>query len=197
MNFAQVHALIPYETEGKLHSNTLEIYKDVRVKYPGRHALDTDPAGGDFVVEVSCDAAGWSWRQFTHTDIFEDVQEKTDFDPKFMQNTGIRDIARVVNGGGIATSVLWSAIKLPGLRYRTLLEANQVLAVAEHRRYHKYESGGGGRFLPLRFAVGIVHGYWNASDASRVQRRGIHGYRELTKEFGSPPTVKALIKEVA
>lgn len=195
MNFAEVHALIPYETEGKLHSNLLNVYPDVRVKYPGKHALDTAPVGGDFVVEVTCKDAGWEWKQFTHTDIFNDIQAKTDFDSKFMQDTGIRDIARVVSGGGIASSVLYSPDNLPGVRYRTLLEANQCLAVAEHRRYHKYESGGGGRFLPLRFAVGIVHGYWNASDASRVQRRGIHGYRELTKEFGSPPTVRALLVE--
>lgn len=194
MDFATVHATIPYVTEGKLHSNTLEVYKDVRVKYPGKHAKDTDPVGGDFVVEVSCDAAGWKWKQFTHTDIFKDIQEKTDFNEGWMRTTGIRQIAAVVNGSDIPFNL---PMRIPGVGWNTLLEASQCLAVAEHRRYHQYESGGGGRFLPLRFAVGIVYGHWDESDASRVQRRGIHGYRELTKEFGSPPTVKALLKEAA
>jgi hypothetical protein len=192
VNFDEVHKLVPYETQGRLHSNSLNVYTDVRVKYPGRHALDTDPIGGDYVVEALCDVAEWDWKQFTHTDIFKDVQLKTDANSEWMQSVGIKQLADVVSGSEIPHP-LDVPENLPGVRWSVLLRASQCLAVAEHRRYHRYEAGGGGRFLPLRFAVGIVYGHWNESDASRVQRRGIHGYRELTKEFGSPPTVKALL----
>lgn len=195
VNFSEVHAMIPYCTEGEVHSNTLQIYPDVRVKYPGRHAMDTDPVGGDFVVEVDCEAGGWKWKQFTHGDIFKDIETKSLADPTFMRERAASDLARVVEGENIKPHIRWEALKLPGIRYRTLLEATQCLAVAEHRRYHKYDAGGGGRYLPLRYAVGIIYGHWDASSASKVQRRGIHGYKELTKEFGNPPTVKSLLKE--
>lgn len=194
MNFDALHALIPYETEGEKHSKTMLVYPDVRVKYPGKHALETAPVGGDFLVEVNCADAQWDWKRFTHSDIFEDVQKKCDSNAHIMQTRVATEIANVVLGESIPDTLNFNTLRLPGLKYRTLLQANQALAVAEHRRYHKYEQGGGGRFLPLRFSVGIIFGHWNASDASRVQRRGIHGYRELTKEFGSPPTVRALSK---
>lgn len=193
MDFKAVHALIPYETEGEKHSNTLNVYKNVRVKYPGTHAMDTTPVGGDFVVEVFCHLASWNWKQFTHTDIFNDIQLKTDFAPDWMREWFAPRLAQVVDGTSIP--MVFPVKRMPGVEVSTLLEASQCLAIAEHRRYHKYEAGGGGRYLPLRFTMGIIYGHWNASDASRVQRRGIHGYRQLTKEFGNPPTVRKLIKE--
>lgn len=194
MRFDDVHAMVPYEHEGDIHSKSLQIYREVRVKYPGKHALDTDPIGGDFVVEVECNSAGWSWKQFTHGDIFKDVEDKTLFNPTFMKEQGIVDLARVVKENSLVrTSLPWDAVKLPGLRYNTFLRASQVLAVAEHRRYHRFEKGGGGRFLPLRFSIGIVYGHWTAQDAIRVQRTGVHGLRSLCKDFGNPPTVKAIL----
>lgn len=196
MKFNDIHAMVPYEHEGELHSNTLQVYPDVRVKYPGRHALDTSPIGGDFVVEVNCANAQWDWKQFTHGDIFIDIEDKSEFDREFMMERGIVDLAAIVKGDkGVGTTTPLGALGLPGLRYKTLLQASQALAVAEHRRYHQFEKNGGGRFLPLRFAVGIVYGFWTSQDAIRVQRRGSHGLRELTKEFGNPPTVRKIMEK--
>lgn len=194
MRFSEIHALVPYITEGELHSVTTELHPTVRVRQPGRHKNETSPAGGDMVVEVNCASAQWDWKQFTHGDIFKDIETKTIFDQEFMRSRGIVDLARVVKeDAGIRSATPYNALLLPGLRYNTLLRASQALSVAEHRRYHQYESGGGGRYLPLRFAIGIVYGYWTASDAVRVQRRGVHGLRDLTKQFGNPPTVKAVL----
>lgn len=196
MLFDELHAMVPYEHEGPVHANSLQVYPDVRVKFPGKHALDTDPVGGDFLVEVNCANAQWVWKQFTHGDIFKDIEDKTMFDPSFMAERGIVEVAHVVKGNkGIGSGIPWHAVKLPGLRYKTLLQASQALAVAEHRRYHRYEKNGGGRFLPLRFAIGIVYGFWTADEAIAVQRRGVHGLRELQKEHGNPPTVHAILKE--
>lgn len=196
MNFETLHAMVPYEHEGELHSNTMQVYNDVRVKYPGKHAMDTDPVGGDMVVEVNCGNAGWAWKQFTHGDIFLDIESKTLSAPEFMKLIGAKQIAEVVSGEEIPRlgfKEMAVSLGLPGVRYQTLLEASQTLAVAEHRRYARYEANGGGRFLPLRFALGIIYGHWSASEAIRVQRTGVHGLRSLTKEYGNPPTVRAAL----
>lgn len=195
MKFDELHAFLPYVTQGDLHTDEYLIYDNVRVKFPGRHAMDTVPPGGDFVVEVNCDNAGWNWKQFTHGDIFKDVELKTTYNSNFMQSWFAPNLCQIVLGESIPT-VPADEGKLPGVRTATLLEASQALAVAEHRRYHQYEANGGGRFLPVRFTLGIIFGYWTATEAAKVQRRGAHGLRELTKEFGNPPTVKRLAKEL-
>ncbi len=194
MFFNEVHEKIPYLSDGELHSVTTEIYPAVRVKQPGRHAFDTDPIGGDFVVEVSCDNAKWDWKQFTHADLFADLQSKYDTSQRFfLQHTYAKFLARVVDGT-IEPIKIETTATIPGLDLTVLLQTSQVLAVAEHRRYARYEANGGGRFLPVRFALGIIFGHWSAAEATRVQRRGVHGLRELTKLGGNPPTVRKLCK---
>lgn len=195
MLFDEVHALIPYVTEGELHSQQMDIYPNVRIKQPGRHAQDTVPLGGDFVVEVNCDTAKWDWHQFTHTDIFKDVESKTSVDPALMQQKVAPVLSDIVLNGVDPTTQdeSFSLYELPGLFLPTLFETTQLLAVAEHRRYFMYEKNGGGRFLPLRFAVGIMYGYWTAAEATKVQRRGSHGLRELYKAHGAPPTIKRIL----
>lgn len=194
MRFDELHAFLPYVTEGDKHSEVYDVYDNVRCKFPGKHAMDTDPVGGDFVVEVNCSNAGWSWKQFTHIDIFKDIEEKTKRRPRSMQTWFAPALSSVVMGEEIP-EVSVGASLYPGVKMKTLLQASQALAVAEHRRYHRFEKNGGGRFLPVRFANGIIFGHWTAEQAAKVQRRGSHGLRELTKEFGNPPTIKRLIKE--
>jgi hypothetical protein len=68
----------------------------------------------------------------------------------------------------------------------------QCLAVAEHRRYARYEAKMGGRFLPARFAAGIVYGHWTAEDAKLVVRKGRPGVEMLERLNGAPPTLQEI-----
>lgn len=163
---------------------------------PGRHAGDTDPVGGDFVVTVDDDQINWTAHQFTHDDIFYDLEMKA----KYRTDAAgalMRAYAKVVVLGADPEEFLLrrrysSTDVLPGLHPQTFLYAGQCLAIAEHRRYHKFESKGGGRFLPARFAIGIVEGFWTAADAKAVQRRGRPGVEELENKFGQPTRLKVL-----
>lgn len=194
MNFEKLNEMIPYVTGGKPKVLTMHPYNAITLAMPGRHAKDTDPVGGDFVVMVDDEALDWTRHQFTHTDLFNDLQKKNEAWPheagRLMLN-----YYKVINGADPEKIDAGERYKLweDTLHPQTFLYAVQALAVAEHRRYAKFESKFGGRFLPFRFGAGIVEGLWGAADAAGMQRRGRPGVEILEKVHGVPVLTKELM----
>lgn len=182
MNFEKLHELIPYATGGKNHAVTMSPYNAVMLAMPGRHQHDTVPPGGDFVVMVSDDNLGWVNHQFTHDDIFLDMERKVQLDSESAEQL-MADYAAVVVNGADPEKFSWERGDwVDSLHPQTFLYAVQCLAVAEHRRYHQFEKRGGGRYLPMRFTFGIVSEAWTAADCKNYQRRGRPGLEHLEKE---------------
>jgi len=192
MKFDKLHAMIPYVTGGKQKVLEMHPYNAITLAMPGRHAQDTDPVGGDFVVMVDDEDMDWTKHQFTHTDIFLDLQAKTDADPIHAIN--LMDAYHfVVKTGADPEKFDYENYDGRGVHPQTFLYAVQCLAVAEHRRYARYEAKWGGRYLPFRFAAGIVEGLWTATDAAEKQRRGRPGVEWLEKDHGVPTLTKELM----
>lgn len=190
MNFDELNDLVPYARFGKAKSLTMQPYNGVTLALPGRHAEDTSPKGGDFVVMVDDDKLDWSRHQFKHSDIFHDIQEKADTDGA-LTNDLVMDYYKVVIGEEVP---VWKGRKgLPGLHPQTFLYAVQCLAVAEYRRYSKHEVKFGGRFLPFRFVAGIASGLWTAENGTDVQKYGRPAVERLEKKYGTPPLTLELM----
>ncbi|QOI67557.1 hypothetical protein SEA_BEUFFERT_189 [Streptomyces phage Beuffert] len=192
MDFKALHEAIPYATGDKLHVMEMKPYANITLSMPGRHQNDTDPKGGDFVVMVDSKSLGWVKHQFTHGDLWDDLEKK-----KVADNARaallMKEYARVVRGAEPNWQPLpsgqsdpWAATLDP----TTFLHAVQCLAVAEHRRYWPHECQGGGRYLPARFSMGIIEWYWTAADAKAYQYRGRQGLENLIKEKGRPTPLK-------
>jgi len=190
MRFDKLHEMIPYVTGGKVKILTMQPYNAVTLAMPGRHAKDTDPVGGDFVVMVDDDTMDWKMHQFTHTDLFLDLQKKADFSPL---DAGVlmESYLFIVSKGGDPEKI--SLPHLPGVHPKTFMYAVQCLAVAEHRRYARFENKFGGRYLPFRFGAGIVEGLWDATAATGMQKRGRPGVEILEKVNGVPVLTKELM----
>lgn len=202
MRFSELHATIPYVTEGKQKSLTYSPYPNIELAMPGRHAKDTSPPGGDFVVRVSDTNLGWTKHEFTHTDIFKVLEEKKKAQINPSQFL-MEDYLKVVNEDMEVTfdTVKNLTVTLTGewmqtMNDMTFLQAVQCLAVAEHRRYAKFEKRGGGKFLPFRFGAGIVEGRWSAADAAGMQRKGRPGVEILEKLYGIPQLTQDLMKGI-
>ena len=192
MKFETLNENIPYVLGGKKHILSTSPYDNVTLRMPGRHENDTEKPGGDFVVEITDDSTSWESKQFTHQHIFDDFQDKADLDRGQAEKLMVF-YAKVVFGEDpddfyIPTSPAWEGTVKPS----TLIYALQCLAVAEHRRYARYEAKQGGRFLPARFAAGIVYGQWTADDAKMVVRKGRPGVEMLERLHGKPPTLQEL-----
>lgn len=199
MDFKALHEAIPYATGEKLHVMEMKPYPNITLSMPGRHQKETDPVGGDFVVMVDDVNKGWIKHQFTHGDLWHDLEKKKDAD-KDNAVLLMKDYAAVVRGADPETTswdfenglvsedleFVWDHTLLP----QTFLYAVQCLAVAEHRRYWPHECQGGGRYLPARFSMGIIEGKWTARDAEQYQYRGRQGLENLIKEKGRPAPLK-------
>lgn len=183
--------MIPYAVGGKAKILRMQPYNAITLALPGRHASDTTPVGGDFVVMVDDDELNWTSHQFTHTDIFNDIEYKYK-EARELADVLVADYYRVILGDDPET-IEWERSDLPGIHPKTFLYAVQCLGVAEHRRYAKFENKFGGRFLPLRFATGITEGLWAAVDAIEKQRMGRPGVEWLEKEKGIPTITKELM----
>lgn len=193
MKFDKLNETIPYVTGGKQKVLTMSPYPFVTLAMPGRHAKDTTPVGGDFVVMVTESNMGWDEHQFTHIDLFRDLQLKADDSP-VMSNWLMESYLDVVLAGKDPEAVKTEMYKpFVGLTPSTFLATVQCLAVAEHRRYSQYEAKFGGRYLPFRFGAGIVEGLWTATDAAEKQKRGRPGVEWLEKDFGVPALTKELM----
>lgn len=194
MDFETLKELVPYATGDKTHVLTMSPYEGITLEMPGRHQYDTTPHGGDFVVKVTDLNVSWIEHPFTHEDLFVDIDLKTCEDP-YRARDFMRDYAEVVFGAD-PDDFTWNSIP-PGweamtINPQTFLRAAQCLALAEHRRYPQYEVKGGGRFLPARFAAGIVYQKWTWEDAKGMQKKGRPGVEILEKVHGKPPTLKEL-----
>jgi len=191
MDFNELHGMIPYATGEKNHTVSMMPYDHITLSMPGRHQNDTVPAGGDFVVMVTDSAKGWVKHQFTHGDIWDDLETKFKYEPDTAQLL-MQDYSKVVRGSDIPTHwLVRPGDTFPGsLHVMTFLRAVQCLAVAEHRRYWKFERDGGGRYLPARFSIGIVEGLWTAADCKEFQYRGRQGLENLIKLKGRPTPLK-------
>jgi len=187
--------MIPYVKGGKAKILEMHPYNAITLAMPGRHALDTDPIGGDFVVMVDDDNMDWTRHQFTHTDIFKDLELKAAEAPNSTASF-MEDYLKVIQGEGPAkVGADYSDLDLLGVHPTTLIYALQCLAVAEHRRYHRFENKFGGRYLPFRFSAGIVEGLWDATAAIGMQRRGRPGVEILEKVNGTPVLTKELMND--
>jgi hypothetical protein len=189
MKFVELHEHIPLARYGKPKSLTMEPYKGITLAMPGRHAEDTTPKGGDFVVMVTDAGIEWRKHQFKHDDIFFDVERRAAVNAvEGIMNDYLKVIAL---GEDPNKSVGWPTPD--GCINSTLfLQAIQCLAVAEHRRYSQHEEKFGGRFLPFRFAAGIAQGLWTAEECVKVQRYGRPAVERLEKNKGRPSLTQKL-----
>jgi hypothetical protein len=194
MKFEELNDMIPYVMGGKEKVLRMSPYPDVTLAMPGRHAKDTTPKGGDFVVMVTDREFVVPEHQFTHTDIFNDVERR------ILSSSGYdRDLMAayldVIQGGDPDKYDLNPLGMHVGgtINRATFIHAVQCLAVAEHRRYAKFEPQFGGRFLPFRFAAGISEGLWTAHEATALQKKGRPGVERLEKEKGVPSLTKELM----
>ena len=192
MNFETLNELIPHVVGKKLHTVTMNPYNAITLAMPGRHQTDTAIPGGDFVVMVDDSNMGWVKHQFTHDDLFNDIENKMYEDANKTRNL-MHFYAKTVLGEFDPDNLAWpERTFLASVHPKTFLYAVQCLAVAEHRRYGQHEKRGGGRFLPARFSSGIVEGLWTAADCKAVQRRGRMGLDNLISTHGKPTTLKEL-----
>jgi hypothetical protein len=199
MKFDKLNAMIPYVVGGKQKILTMHPYNAITLAMPGRHASDTLPKGGDFVVMVDDDEMDWTRHQFTHTDLFQDLQMKRDSwyasDYENLNIMFMEHYMAVVKDGYDPEKLFTDPFDdCPGIHAQTFFYAVQCLAVAEHRRYAKFEAQWGGRYLPFRFGAGIVQGLWTAADAAEKQKKGRPGVEWLEKDFGVPDLTKELMQ---
>lgn len=199
MRFNKLNEMIPYVVGGKPKILTMHPYNAITLAMPGRHSKDTDPIGGDFVVMIDDETMDWTRHQFTHTDLFMDLQAKQEAEP-MQASMLMRDYLKIIQGASPVIGT-WGENVIPapfdgvGVHPQTFLYAVQCLAVAEHRRYAKFEAKFGGRYLPFRFGSGIIEGLWTAADAAEKQKRGRPGVEWLEKDFGTPILTKELIEQ--
>lgn len=191
MKFEKLHEMIPFVMGGKQKILTMHPYNAITLAMPGRHGKDTTPVGGDFVVMVDDDNLDWTRHQFTHTDLFVDLQLKRLYGFEVAEALMV-DYLSVIKGAD-PEKIDWEQKNIPGLHPTTFLYAVQCLAVAEHRRYAHFEDKFGGRYLPFRFGAGIVEGLWTATDAAEKQKRGRPGVEWLEKDHGLPFLTKELM----
>jgi len=195
MKFEKLQDLIPYAKGGKAKVLTMQPYNGISLAMPGRHALETVPIGGDFVVMVDDETKDWTRHQFTHDDIFRDIERKRSEHPDNIDLI-LKNYFNIVSKGAdpqkieVDDNVRYTKSIHPA----TLYFALQCLAVAEHRRYSKFESKFGGRYLPFRFTTGIGEGLWTAADAIGKQKFGRPGVEQLEREFGLPVLTKELME---
>lgn len=193
MKFSELHEHIPLARYGKPKSLTMEPYKGITLAMPGRHAEDTTPKGGDFVVMVTDAGMKWKKHQFKHDDIFYDVEVKADHNPEHMGFFMGQYLNVIAAGDDPMKIKLGDGITLAGIDFAKFMCAVQCLAVAEHRRYHMHEQRFGGRFLPFRFAAGIAEGLWTADEAIKVQRYGRPAVERLEKNTSVPLLTQRLM----
>lgn len=198
MDFDALNAKIPYISEGKVKSIELVPYEGITLALPGRHSDQTTPKGGDFVVMVTDTTVGWNKHQFTHGDIFNDL-ERRPFSSSMRSTDLMWAYLRVVKYGmdpGVDIIVASDPSSGFGGLVRPLLflQAVQCLAVAEHRRYARYENQFGGRYLPFRFGAGIEEGLWTAGQAIEKQKKGRPGVEHLERLHGVPFLTKELMR---
>jgi hypothetical protein len=194
VKFNELHELIPHVIGKKEKVLSMSPYNAVTLRMPGRHQKDTPVPGGDFVVCVDDADLEWVQHQFTHVDLFRDLETKA-ISLK-IHATELAEAYLEVITGADPEKFDFVAPKsgLPGLHPKTFLFAVQCLGVAEHRRYGHFEKKFGGRYLPFRFSAGIVEGLWTATEAADKQKYGRPAVERLELQRGVPALTKELMK---
>lgn len=196
MNFEELNDTIPYCVGGKEKVLRYSPYPNITLAMPGRHAKDTTPKGGDFVVMVADPMWANPEHQFKHDDIFQQIElyRETSTDEVVEVMESYLAIVKGADPTNYVETVRDSYDDMIDLMSPpTLFYALQCLAVAEHRRYAQYENKYGGRYLPFRFSAGIAEGLWTAEAAISVQRKGRPGVEWLEKDNGVPKLTQELM----
>ncbi|MGH0053636.1 MAG: hypothetical protein ACQ5SW_09635 [Sphaerochaetaceae bacterium] len=198
--FEELHEELPFLEKGKKHSKVLEPYESVRCKFPGKYASKTK--GGDFVVETDTNG---KWVPLRHKDYFRDVEVKSDKDqewvlrdfiPQYLMAIGVDVDTSLfpLRKGGYVWPEGYNYTRELGYQTSIIIQTLQLIAVAEHRRYAKYEPEGG-RFLLPRFLIGIACGCWTADEANYHLKQGKPGLERLRAEKGlREPTFDEIIE---
>jgi hypothetical protein len=200
MRFDELNTHIPYiSPPGKLHSFETIIASgpdwNVSVGQPGKYWDKTDIPGGDGVVMVTDSNIDWKGRKFRHDHLFDDVEVKTQADAHYMRQRFSWALAKILLDNADAETILQTVLPLPGLNMTCLLVAGQTLALMEHRRYADFEKSGGGRYLPARFALGVIYESWSSKQAAQQMYRGSTGLKILEFQARSkPPKLQALLE---
>lgn len=189
--FQELNDELPYVESGDKHSIVVEPYEDVRCKFPGKYASKT--AGGDFVVETYTNG---KWIPLRHKDYFRDIERKSDIDQSWTVGDLIPWYLEAISDTPSKLDIPETLVSEPEawpddlnwtneLGYQTpvIVRTLQLIAVAEHRRYAKYEPEGG-RFLLPRFLIGIACGCWTADEANYYLKVGKPGLDKLRSERG-------------
>jgi hypothetical protein len=185
MDFKELQETVPLVRYGKEKCLEMKPYANITLAMPGRHAEETTPKGGDFVVMVTDGMVKWKRHQFKHSDLFDDIQVKWDnVSTRAELDVLMEAYYAIVNGEDPNMQVM--AVGLPGIQSNIFYQAVQCLAVAEHRRYAQHEAKFGGRFLPFRFVAGIAEGLWSADAGTEVQKYGRPAVEKLEKKHGTP-----------
>lgn len=189
--FDEINKELPYVTDGDKHSIEIEVYNNVKVQFPGKYAKQTK--GGDFVVLTKHND---KWRKLRHKDFFRDVELKSDFDQSWPINDMLPWYLDTIDSASTKKDVLipsglmgehdaWpdgdNWCEALGYQTITMVRTLQLIAIAEHRRYAKYEPEGG-RFLLPRFLIGIACGGWTADEANYHLKNGKPGLIKLRTE---------------
>jgi hypothetical protein len=189
LKFEDLNDTIPYVMGGKLKAYRYSPYPNIILAAPGRHAKETLPKGGDYVVMVTDPSIKID--QFKHKDIFEDVSRRRL--SSAVQDRDLMESYLAVVRGDDPDSLSEPGTLLGGtMDRRVFLQAVQCLAIAEHRRYAQHEAKFGGRYLPFRFAAGINESLWEVEDALSLEKKGRPGVEILEKEHGVPKLTQEL-----
>lgn len=206
MHWSELATHIPWRTpeDAPLHSVVVTIHESeagtVAVSLPGKYWDRTQPQGGDFVVQVSTQVdTPRSPRWITHADLLWDFQAKRDSDPRAAATAILPLLAAVVQEGADPEVLASRAMHLdpPGLPLVISLVASQCIAMCEYRRFGSAEWAGGGRFLPARFATGILVGRWLAEAAVDHEKAGLTGLRDLRRVSGGVEPSLAQVLDAA
>lgn len=180
MRFDKLNEWIPAVPADKdnLHKHTIYVAGgydwSVRVKWPGKHKTSS----GDFVVETLSKPVWNRHHQFTHGDLFKDVESKHRADPEWTQ-PWLEDVLPMVDGKVHPARLRPLASELPGIHVDALTASLLPLVVCEFRRFPQGDVRGGGRYLPINYMLAILQGYWTPDEASKLMRKGFPSLRDL------------------
>lgn len=206
-SWTELDKLVPWLSGPDLHSVALPLYQAsdgtwaVEVRQPGKHQDETYEPGGDFVVVVFSRSAGWEkGKMVQHQQVFKDVEEKCRRDEHrdFMEARFLPVLYWAMGyGDAYPPHSLKSEAPadLPGLEIDALLASSQALALAEYRRFRKYEARGGGRQLPARLIAGIIERRWNALECAAARGNGLRHLNLLHAERGQTRSIRTTLEQ--
>lgn len=174
LKFDNLNETIPSGVDDKKHAHELLISEGddwkVRVRYPGKYGPS------DYVVDVSHSTwAGGEYYPFRHHDMIRQLKWRAGRSPDESKKylgvllpvlQGAREVERFPE---IRSTGYNQYNPLP---YDAITVASLTLAVCEYRRYPQGDPRGGGRYLPINYALAVMGGHWNLEEAQKLMRIG-------------------------